>query len=47
MSKGKGFISEFKKFITRGDGMDMVVGVIVGGAFMPIVISPNQDILGD
>lgn len=45
MSKGKGFISEFKKFIMRGNVMDMAVGVIVGGAFTSIVTSLNQDIL--
>lgn len=47
MSKktGKGFIFEFKKFITRGNVMDMAVGVIVGGAFTSIVTSLNQDIL--
>ena len=43
--KGKGFIAEFKKFITRGNVMDMAVGVIVGGAFTSIVTSLNQDIL--
>lgn len=45
MSKGKGFINEFKKFIMRGNVMDMAVGVIVGGAFTSIVTSLNQDIL--
>lgn len=45
MSKGKGFISEFKKFIMRGNVMDMAVGVIVGGAFTSIVTSLNKDIL--
>lgn len=45
MSKGKGFISEFKKFIMRGNVMDMAVGVIVGGAFTAIVTSLNKDIL--
>lgn len=43
--KGKGFIAEFKKFIMRGNVMDMAVGVIVGGAFTSIVTSLNQDIL--
>lgn len=33
MSKKSGFIQEFKKFILRGNVMDMAVGVIVGGAF--------------
>ena len=45
MNKGKGFIEEFKKFIMRGNAMDMAVGVIVGGAFTSIVTSLNQDIL--
>lgn len=45
MSKGKGLIEEFKKFIMRGNVMDMAVGVIVGGAFTSIVTSLNQDIL--
>ena len=41
----KNFIEEFKKFIMRGNVMDMAVGVIVGGAFTSIVTSLNQDIL--
>lgn len=45
MSKGKGFFGEFKKFIMRGNVMDMAVGVIVGGAFTAIVTSLNKDIL--
>lgn len=45
MSKKSGFIQEFKKFILRGNVMDMAVGVIVGGAFTAIVTSLNQDIL--
>lgn len=45
MVKGKGFVGEFKKFILRGNVMDMAVGVIVGGAFTSIVTSLNQDIL--
>lgn len=45
MSKKSGFISEFKKFIMRGNVMDMAVGVIVGGAFTAIATSLNQDIL--
>lgn len=45
MAKGKGFFGEFKKFILRGNVMDMAVGVIVGGAFTSIVTSLNQDIL--
>jgi len=45
VEKGKGFIAEFKKFITRGNVLDMAVGVIVGGAFTSIVTSLNKDIL--
>ncbi len=41
----KGFVEEFKKFIMRGNVMDMAVGVIVGGAFTSIVNSLNADIL--
>ncbi len=33
----KKFFEEFKKFITRGNVLDMSVGVIVGGAFTAIV----------
>ena len=45
MSKDNGFLNEFKKFILRGNVVDMAVGVIVGGAFTSIVTSLNQDIL--
>ena len=39
------FFEEFKKFILRGNVMDMALGVIVGGAFTAIVTSLNNDIL--
>lgn len=45
MSKENGLLAEFKKFVMRGNVMDMAVGVIVGGAFTAIVTSLNQDIL--
>lgn len=35
----KKFFEEFKKFISRGNVMDMAVGVIIGGAFTAIVNS--------
>lgn len=41
----KNFFSEFKKFITRGNVMDMAVGVIVGGAFTAIVNGLSNYIL--
>lgn len=44
MSKGNGFFGEFKKFVLRGNVVDMAVGVIVGGAFNGIVTSLVNDI---
>ena len=40
-----GFFQEFKKFITRGNIVDMSVGVIVGGAFTAIVNGLSNNIL--
>ena len=37
--------NEFRKFISRGNVIDMAVGVIVGGAFGKIVTSLVNDIL--
>ena len=49
MEKKKGkikqFFEEFKKFITRGNVLDMAVGVIVGGAFTGIVNGLSNYIL--
>ena len=41
----KTFFTEFKKFITRGNVVDMAVGVIVGGAFTAIVNGLSNFIL--
>lgn len=41
----KKFMTEFKEFISRGNVMDMAVGVIIGGAFGKIVSSLVDDIL--
>ena len=41
----KGIVSEFKEFITRGNVMDMAVGIIIGGAFTAIVQSLVNDLL--
>ena len=41
----KKFFNAFKKFIMRGNVLDMAVGVIVGGAFTAIVTSLNKDVL--
>ena len=43
--KIKGFFGEFKQFITRGNVLDMAVGVIVGGAFTGIVNGLSNFIL--
>ena len=40
-----GFIKEFKEFATRGNVMDMAVGVIIGGAFGKIVSSLVDDMI--
>ena len=40
-----GFIKEFKEFISRGNVLDMAIGVIIGGAFTSIVNSLVDDIL--
>lgn len=37
--------SEFKKFISKGNVVDMAIGVIVGGAFSKIVTSLVNDII--
>ncbi len=38
-------IKEFKNFISRGNVVDMAVGVIIGGAFGKIVTSLVNDVL--
>ena len=39
------FLEEFKKFINRGNVMDMAVGVIIGGAFTSIVTALTNNII--
>lgn len=39
------FVEEFKKFIARGNVMDLAVGVIIGSAFGKIVTSLVNDVL--
>lgn len=41
----KKFFGEFKAFITRGNVLDMAVGVIVGSAFTAIVTALSNNIL--
>ena len=45
MKKKSSFFSEFKTFITRGNVLDMAVGVIVGSAFTAIVTALSNNIL--
>lgn len=40
----KKFVEEFKTFISRGNVVDMAVGVIIGGAFTTIVNSLVKDV---
>lgn len=41
----KNFFNEFKKFIMRGNVIDLAVGVIIGAAFQAIVTSLTTDII--
>ena len=41
----KKFFGEFKKFISRGNVVDLAVGVIIGGAFSAIVTALTNNIL--
>jgi len=43
--KGMKIFEEFKKFITRGNVLDLGVGVIIGGAFTAIVNALSNNIL--
>ena len=41
----KKFLTEFKEFISRGNVIDLAVGVIIGGAFSAIVTSLTDNII--
>ena len=41
----KKILNEFKEFISRGNVIDLAVGVVVGGAFSKIVTSLVNDII--
>lgn len=43
--RASGFTKEFKEFISRGNVVDLAVGVIIGAAFGKIVTSLVNDIL--
>ena len=40
-----GFVSEFKEFISKGNVLDLAVGVIIGAAFGKIVSSLTDDVI--
>src|SRR5207245_10034134 len=44
-SIGGNMLSEFKKFIMRGNVLDLAIAVIIGGAFGKIVASVVNDVL--
>ena len=41
----KKFFAEFKEFISKGNVLDLAVGVIIGGAFSTIVTSLTDNII--
>ena len=43
--QAKGFMSEFKDFATKGNLIDMAIGVVIGGAFGKITTSLVNDII--
>jgi len=43
--KAKGFIKEFKEFISKGNVIDLAVGIIIGSAFTAIVNSLVKDLI--
>ncbi|MGC5615551.1 large conductance mechanosensitive channel protein MscL [Georgenia sp. Z1491] len=38
-------LNGFKEFISRGNAIDMAVGIIIGGAFTPIVTAITDSVL--
>ena len=45
MDKPSGLLGEFKKFIMRGNVLDLAVGIVVGSAFVAVVNSFVNDVL--
>lgn len=41
----KRFLTEFKEFISKGNVLDLAVGVIIGGAFSSIVTSLTDNVI--
>ncbi|MBQ8043346.1 MAG: large conductance mechanosensitive channel protein MscL [Clostridia bacterium] len=45
LKKAKGFVSDFKQFATKGNVIDMAIGVIIANAFTKIVNSLVNDVI--
>jgi large conductance mechanosensitive channel len=45
LGKTKGFFEEFKKFISKGNIVDLAVAVVIGGAFTKIINSLVSDLI--
>lgn len=45
VAPSKKFLEEFRTFISRGNVIDLAIGVIIGGAFGKIVTSLVEDII--
>ncbi len=45
VERSTGLVNEFKSFISRGNVIDMAVGIIIGAAFTSIVTSLVRDIV--
>lgn len=45
LTKGTTMLNEFKEFISRGNVIDMAVGIIIGAAFTAIVSSMVGDLI--
>jgi len=45
MAEKKGFVQEFKDFISKGNMLDMAVGIIIGVAFGAVITSLVNDLI--
>lgn len=45
MAEKQGVIAGFKDFIARGNAIDLAVGVVIGGAFAPIISAIVEKII--
>lgn len=43
--KSPGWVADFRKFIMRGNVVDLAIGVVIGSSFSAIVSSAVKDIL--